>query len=87
MRLIDETIIPPNEQDGELILCVKVPKDQQDRLANIAEAYAVFVANDIPGGCIVWGRYRGEWQANQSCRWLVTMLTSNLCKCLNEVRS
>lgn len=47
-------------------------------LGDIPEEYAVFDLPDDPpilyGGCIVYGKYRGEWMANASCRALVKHL-------------
>lgn len=54
-------------------LFVYVPViERMDPMDDIAEAYAVEVSDDIPGGCILWGRWHGTWQANVSARWLMT---------------
>lgn len=63
---------------GELAFLARVP--EQDRLNShddIAEAYAVEVSRDVPGGCIIWGLYHGKWQANVSGRWIVTHLLAS----------
>lgn len=58
---------------GRLALLVEVPSSERvNSIDDIAEAYAVDVGDDIPGGCIIWGRYRGKWHANVSARWLVS---------------
>jgi len=62
--------------DGQLIYSVEVPAEVRaaDKYADIAEAYAVEAGEHIPGGCIIWGLYHGEWIANISARWLVLHL-------------
>lgn len=63
----------PEPIKGFIALMVAVPeRDRGDRCNDIAEEYAVEVAEDIPGGCTIWGRYHGQWQANVSGRWLVS---------------
>lgn len=63
----------PKCEHGKLALLVAVPDEQRANKADdIAEAYAVEVGNNIPGGCIVWGLYHGRWVANVSARWLVS---------------
>lgn len=73
--MIDQTLTPPPLMDGELALLVRVPEQDRRRpFDDIVEAYAVVSSDKIPGGCIIWGLYCGEWHANVSARWLVTML-------------
>lgn len=58
---------------GVISLVIEVPPAERSNPANdIAEAYAVETGDDIPGGCIIWGKYRGEWVANASGRWLIS---------------
>lgn len=50
---------------GTLTLIVEVPPgDRSNRAHDIAEVYAVESGDSIPGGCIIWGRYHGQWFAN-----------------------
>lgn len=68
------TNLPPCEH-GILTIIVEVPPwDRSNRMHDIAEAYAVESGDNIPGGCIIWGRYHGQWLANVSARWLVRYL-------------
>jgi hypothetical protein len=63
----------PNSIYGVISLVIQVPPSERSNPANdIAEAYAVETGDDIPGGCIIWGKYRGEWVANVSGRWLIS---------------
>ena len=68
-----DPLVGPDCEHGALALLVAVPVDQRANKADdIAEAYAVEVGYDIPGGCIVWGKYHGKWVANVSARWIVS---------------
>jgi len=63
----------PEPCHGVISLVIEVPASERANPANdIAEAYAVETGDDIPGGCIIWGKYRGEWVANASGRWLIS---------------
>lgn len=66
-------LVGPECEHGALALLVAVPAEQRANKADdIAEAYAVEVWYDIPGGCIVWGMYHGKWVPNVSARWIVS---------------
>lgn len=68
-----ERLVGPDLEHGALAVLVAVPPDDRKNPADdIAEAYAVEVSYEIPGGCIIWGRYHGRWVANVSCRWLLS---------------
>lgn len=69
---VDCIVMPPCEH-GTVAILVAVPfSDRRNACDDIAEAYAVEVGDDIPGGCIIWGRYHGQWHANVSGRWLLS---------------
>jgi hypothetical protein len=68
-----EPVVMPDCEHGVIAVLVHVPWSDRCNLADdVAEMYAVEVGDSIPGGCIIWGRYHGEWQANVSGRWLVS---------------
>ncbi len=65
----------PEILSGERVVLIEVPAEERQDLAHdIAEAYCVDMSPGIPGGCMLWGRYRGEWQPNVSGRWLLAKL-------------
>ena len=67
-----EPIVMPDCEHGTIAILVDVPfSDRRNAADDVAEAYAVEVSDDIPGGCIIWGRYHGKWHANASGRWLI----------------
>ncbi|MBX3421878.1 MAG: hypothetical protein KF752_10030 [Pirellulaceae bacterium] len=69
---VHAVVMPPCEH-GALAILVEVPfSDRWNACDDVAEAYAVEVGDDIPGGCIIWGRYHRKWQPNVSGRWLVS---------------
>ena len=72
MSAENASLIGPDCEHGILALLVAVPIAKRKNRADIAEAYAVEIGYDIPGGCIVWGRYHGKWIANVSARWIVS---------------
>lgn len=73
VRTMSETILPPTRRTGQIAIFVRVPEeDRADKAHDIAEAYAVEVSDEIPGGCMIWGFYHGEWHANAGARWLVS---------------
>jgi len=64
---------------------VDVPAAERSNPAHdIAEAYAVETSSEIPGGCIIWGRFHGEWVANVSGRWLLSKLLAGAGKMLQN---
>ena len=67
-----ECLVGPVCEHGELVVLIEVPlEDRSNPADDIADAYAV-ECGPIPGGCIIWGRYRGQWIANVSGRWLLS---------------
>lgn len=65
----------PERICGERAVMINVPpEERQNQCHDIADAYCVDVSSEIPGGCIVWGRYHGEWIPNVSARWLLSKL-------------
>jgi hypothetical protein len=69
-----ESMSRPEPIVGTITFMVSVPASEQSRIDDIAEEYAVETDRSIPGGCIIWGRYNGVWNANASARWLVNHL-------------
>ena len=66
-------ITPPDMLFGRLGLLIEVPEsDRKKTIDDIADAYAVELSSEVPGGCIIYGLYHGKWIANVSARWLVT---------------
>lgn len=63
---------------GVIALMVAVPVAEQSRINDIAEEYAVETDRAIPGGCIIWGKYGGQWHPNVSGRWLVQHLLKSM---------
>ena len=57
-----EPLVGPDCVHGGLALLIAVPETERaDASHDIADAYAIEVGYDIPGGCIIWGRYHGKW--------------------------
>ena len=66
---------------GTVIYHVDVPAEEiaAYKYADIAEAYVVETHAEANAGCIVWGKYNGEWHCNPwSTRWLVLHLLKRL---------
>lgn len=77
--VLEDNITPPECEFGKIALLAIVPLSERQRAADdIAEAYAIEVASDIPGGCIIWGLYHGRWMANVSGRWIISYLIQEL---------
>jgi hypothetical protein len=67
--------LPLSGATGRIAFTCEVPEaDRANKTHDIPRAYAVEVGDDIPGGCVIWGLYRNEWQENASGRWLVAHL-------------
>ncbi len=78
-ELIQADITAPECEFGRIALLLQVPLSDRQRTADdIAEAYAIEVASDVPGGCIIWGLYHGRWVANVSGRWIIAHLMQEL---------
>lgn len=69
-------LTPPDMLFGRLGLLIEVPESDRNSIDDIADAYAVELSSEIPGGCIIYGLYRGEWIANASARWLMTQFVT-----------
>lgn len=84
---VASVVMPPCDH-GRIEVCVRVPPvDRRNKAHDIAEAYAVEVADDIPGGCIIWGLYHGQWLANVSARWLMMQFVHASQQMLDEEHS
>lgn len=68
------TMSRPVAFSGVITFMVSVPPQEQSKLNEIYEEYAVETDENIPGGCIIWGRSRLSWHPNVSGRWLVSYL-------------
>lgn len=67
----------PKELIGKIALHIRVPQSERaNAVDDIAEEYAVEMSPEIPGGCLIWGKYRGVWHANASGRYLLSRLIS-----------
>lgn len=67
------SIIPPEPLFGRIALLTEVPPEQkQKKIDDVADAYAVELSDEIPGGCVIYGLYGKAWVANVSGRWLLT---------------
>jgi hypothetical protein len=74
---MSESITPPDNPFGRLALLIEVPdSDRRKTIDDIADAYAVYLGDVIPGGCMIYGLYRGKWIANVSARWLMTQFVT-----------
>ena len=64
------------EGDGNVVFYTDVPQSDRQNQNNhdVADAYGVVRFGGHPAAVIIWGLYRGEWQANVSPRWLVSHL-------------
>lgn len=72
-----DRITPPDNPFGRLALLIEVPdSDRRKTIDDIADAYAVYLGHEIPGGCMIYGLYRGKWIANVSARWLMTQFVT-----------
>lgn len=72
MNTSGQTVSLPEALSGGTVWYLRVPEqDRANRTHDIAEAYAVELSAEIPGGCLIWGLYRGVWHANVSARYLV----------------
>ena len=69
-------ITPPEMLFGRLGLLIEVPESDRDPIGDIADAYAVELSSEVPGGCIIYGLYRGKWIANVLARWIVTQFVT-----------
>lgn len=70
---------------GTVALLIDVPEpDRADIVSDVAECYCVETGDDIPGGCIIWGRHRGVWYPNVSGRWLVSRFIEGASKMLDN---
>jgi len=75
----------PERTFGERAVLIEVPyHERQNKCHDIAEAYCVDVSRDIPGGCIIWGRYHGEWKPNVSGRYILSKLLGGAGKMLQN---
>lgn len=63
-----------------IIYEVTVPEDQRSMMDDTPAAYRVTIPDQAGEAacCLVYGKYRSDWQANASCRWLVRHLIEKL---------
>lgn len=74
---MSEPITPPEPLFGRIALLIEVPpEDRSEKIDDVADAYAVELSHEIPGGCMIYGLYRGKWIANVSARWLMTQFVT-----------
>ena len=64
----------PVSIQGEIVACFRVPEFDRHKLDDTPKAYAIEIADDVPGGCIIWGMHHDEWLPNVSPRWIVRAL-------------
>lgn len=69
-------IAPPEPLFGRIALLIEVPLKDRSTADDVADAYAVELSDDVPGGCMIYGLYRGKWIANVSTRWLMTQFVT-----------
>lgn len=70
-------VTPPEPLYGRIALLIEVPpEDRGERIDDVADAYAVELSDEVPGGCIIYGLYGKAWVANVSARWLMTQFVT-----------
>jgi hypothetical protein len=75
----------PERIYGERAVMIEVPAEERQNICHdIADAYCVDVSDQMPGGCMIWGRYHGEWHPNVSARWLLSKLLGGAGKMLQN---
>ena len=62
------TRMPP----GSTLILHAVPVD--DGFHDVPAEVAIFRVPNVPGGCMAWGLYNGEWCANEGERYAIRLL-------------
>ena len=79
MKTLADIQTEMNLPEGETVI-YHCPANDSAPMNDTPSEYAVVVHKNqqVPGGCIIYGKHRGEWMANVSARWLVLHLIRSL---------